>query len=58
MVLKDGAKMSKSRGNVVDPNYIIDRYGADTLRVFLLFASPPDKDVEWSDEGIMGAFRF
>ena len=58
MVLKDGAKMSKSKGNVVDPNYIIDRYGADTLRVFLLFASPPDKDVEWSDEGIMGAFRF
>jgi leucyl-tRNA synthetase len=58
MVIKDGAKMSKSKGNVVDPNYIIDRYGADTARVFMLFASPPDKDVEWSDEGIMGAFRF
>lgn len=58
MVLKDGAKMSKSKGNVVDPQYIIDRFGADTLRVFLLFASPPDKDVEWSDDGIMGAFRF
>ena len=58
MVLKDGHKMSKSKGNVVDPGYIVDRYGADTLRVFLLFASPPDKDVEWSDDGIMGAFRF
>lgn len=58
MVLKDGAKMSKSKGNVVDPGYIVDRFGADTLRVFLLFASPPDKDVEWSDDGVMGAFRF
>jgi leucyl-tRNA synthetase len=58
MVLKDGAKMSKSKGNAVDPGYIIDRFGADTLRVFLLFASPPDKDVEWSDDGVMGAFRF
>ncbi|HNX03846.1 MAG TPA: class I tRNA ligase family protein, partial [Candidatus Cloacimonas sp.] len=44
--------------NVVDPKYIIDRYGADTLRTFLLFASPPEKDVDWSDDGIMGAFRF
>jgi len=58
MVLKDGAKMSKSKGNVVDPQYIIDRYGADTLRVFLLFASPPEKDVEWNDDAVMGAFRF
>jgi leucyl-tRNA synthetase len=58
MVLKDGAKMSKSKGNVVDPTYIVERFGADTLRVYLLFASPPDKDVEWSDDGIMGAFRF
>ncbi len=58
MVLKDGAKMSKSKGNVVDPSYIIQKFGADTLRVFLLFASPPDKDVEWSDDGIMGAYRF
>jgi leucyl-tRNA synthetase len=58
MVTKDGAKMSKSKGNVVDPKYIIDRFGADTLRVFLLFASPPEKDVEWSDDGVMGAFRF
>ncbi|MCD4797018.1 MAG: leucine--tRNA ligase, partial [Candidatus Cloacimonetes bacterium] len=47
MVTKDGAKMSKSKGNVVDPQYIIDRYGADTVRVFMLFASPPEKDVEW-----------
>jgi len=58
MVTKDGAKMSKSKGNVVDPQYIIDRYGADTVRVFMLFASPPDKDSEWSDEGVKGAFRF
>jgi len=58
MVTKDGAKMSKSKGNVVDPKYMIDRFGADTLRVYLLFASPPEKDVEWSDDGVMGAFRF
>ena len=58
MVTKDGAKMSKSKGNVVDPQYIIDRYGADTVRTFMLFASPPEKDVEWSDEGVKGAFRF
>ena len=58
MVTKDGAKMSKSKGNVVDPKYIIDRYGADTVRTFMLFASPPEKDVEWSDEGVKGTFRF
>jgi len=58
MVTKDGAKMSKSKGNVVDPQYIIDRFGADTVRVFMLFASPPEKDVEWSDEGLKGSFRF
>nr|HPR16838.1 leucine--tRNA ligase [Candidatus Cloacimonadota bacterium] len=58
MVTKDGAKMSKSKGNVVDPQYIVDRFGADTVRVFMLFASPPDKDVEWSDEGVKGSFRF
>ena len=58
MVTKDGAKMSKSKGNVVDPQTFVDRYGADTVRVFMLFASPPEKDVEWSDEGVKGAFRF
>ncbi len=58
MVTKNGVKMSKSKGNMVDPQYIIDRFGADTVRVFLLFASPPEKDSEWSDEGVMGSFRF
>jgi len=58
MVLKDGAKMSKSKGNTVDPQYIIDRFGSDTLRVYLLFASPPEKDVEWNDDALMGSFRF
>ncbi len=58
MVIKDGAKMSKSKGNVVDPDDIINKYGADTLRIFILFASPPEKDLEWSDKGIEGAFRF
>jgi len=58
MVLKDGAKMSKSRGNTVDPNTLIDAYGADTLRLFVMFASPPDQSAEWSDEGVKGAFRF
>ena len=58
MVLKDGAKMSKSRGNTVDPNALIDEYGADTLRLFVMFASPPDQSAEWSDEGVKGAFRF
>ncbi|MCB5253696.1 MAG: leucine--tRNA ligase [Candidatus Cloacimonadaceae bacterium] len=58
MVLKDGAKMSKSKGNTVDPQYIVDRFGSDTLRVYLLFASPPEKDVEWNDEALMGAYRF
>ena len=58
MVLKDGAKMSKSKGNVVDPQEMIDRFGADTVRLFILFAAPPDQALEWSDEGVQGAHRF
>ncbi|MFH1564166.1 MAG: leucine--tRNA ligase [Nitrospirota bacterium] len=58
MVIKDGAKMSKSKGNVVDPNEIIAKYGADTVRLFILFASPPEKDLEWSDQGVEGSWRF
>ncbi|QAZ69051.1 leucine--tRNA ligase [Solidesulfovibrio carbinolicus] len=58
MVIKDGSKMSKSKGNVVDPDLMIGKYGADTVRVFILFAAPPEKDLEWSDTGIEGASRF
>jgi len=58
MVLKDGAKMSKSKGNTVDPQEMISKYGADTARLFILFASPPTQDLEWSDSGIEGAHRF
>jgi leucyl-tRNA synthetase len=58
MVIKDGAKMSKSKGNVVDPNYLINKYGADTSRLFSLFAAPPEKDLDWADKGVEGAYRF
>lgn len=58
MVTKDGAAMSKSRGNIVDPDDMIKTYGADALRVFILFASPPEKEFAWSDEGLEGCFRF
>jgi leucyl-tRNA synthetase len=58
MVIKDGAKMSKSLGNIVDPENIIKQYGADTARLFILFAAPPEKDLEWSDKGVEGARRF
>ncbi len=58
MVIKDGSKMSKSKGNTVDPDEIIGKYGADTVRLFMLFASPPNKDLDWSDKGVEGCFRF
>jgi leucyl-tRNA synthetase len=58
MVIKDGAKMSKSKGNVVDPTDMCNKYGADTLRLYMLFVAPPEKDLEWSDAGIEGAWRF
>ncbi len=58
MVLKDGSKMSKSKGNVVSPEEIINTYGADTARLFILFASPPERDLEWSDQGVEGSSRF
>ena len=58
MVLKDGSKMSKSKGNVVSPEEIIAKYGADTARLFILFAAPVDRDLEWSDKGVEGSYRF
>ena len=58
MVIKDGTKMSKSKGNVVDPTIMFEKYGADTVRLYMLFAAPPEKDLDWSDTGIEGAWRF
>jgi len=58
MVLKDGAKMSKNKGNTVDPQELINRYGADTVRLFMMFAAPPEQSLEWSDDGVQGSYRF
>ncbi len=58
MVLKDGAVMSKSKGNVVDPDTMIQKYGADALRLYVMFVAPPEKEVEWTDAGLEGSFRF
>ena len=58
MVLKDGAKMSKNKGNTVDPQALIDQFGADTVRLFMMFAAPPEQSLEWSDDGVQGSFRF
>ena len=58
MVLKDGSKMSKSKGNTVDPEGLISKYGADTVRLFVMFAAPPDQSLEWSEQGVQGSFRF
>lgn len=58
MVLLDGSKMSKSKGNTVDPQALIEKFGADTVRLFIMFAAPPEQSLEWSDKGVEGAFRF
>ena len=58
MVHKDGAKMSKSKGNTVDPQALLDKYGADTVRLFMMFAAPPEQALEWSDDGVQGGYRF
>ena len=58
MVLMDGTKMSKSKGNTVDPQHLIAEYGADTVRLFIMFAAPPEQSLEWSDSGVEGSFRF
>ena len=58
MVLKDGSKMSKSKGNTVDPKILIDKYGADTVRLFIIFAAPVENSLEWSDHGVEGSFKF
>src|SRR6202008_2956224 len=58
MVLKDGAVMSKSKGNVVDPDDMISKFGADALRLYVMFVAPPEKEVEWTDSGLEGSWRF
>lgn len=58
MVIKDGAKMSKSKGNMVSPDYLIEKFGADTARLFSVFAAPPEKELEWNDQAVEGTFRF
>ncbi|MCP3899291.1 MAG: class I tRNA ligase family protein, partial [Desulfobacteraceae bacterium] len=58
MVLKDGSKMSKSKGNTVDPQSMIDQYGTDTVRLFMMFAAPPEQSLEWNDDAVAGAYRF
>ena len=58
MVIKDGAKMSKSKGNLVDPDEMVEKYGADTTRMYVLFAAPPEKDLDWNDQGVEGIYRF
>ncbi|NOQ31313.1 MAG: leucine--tRNA ligase [Helicobacteraceae bacterium] len=58
MVLKDGSKMSKSKGNTVDPDSLIEKYGADTARMFILFAAPPTQELEWNDQGVEGSYKF
>ena len=58
MVLKDGAVMSKSKGNVVDPDSMIEKFGSDALRLYVMFVAPPEKEVEWTDSGLEGSFRF
>ena len=58
MVIKDGRKMSKSIGNVVSPEEIIGKYGADTARLFILFAAPPERELDWTDAGVEGSYRF
>ena len=58
MVLKDGSKMSKSKGNTVSPNEIVSKYGADTARLFVIFAAPANQSLEWSDDAVAGSFRF
>ncbi len=58
MVLKDGAVMSKSKGNVVDPDSMTQKYGSDALRLYVMFVAPPEKEVEWTDTGLEGSFRF